>query len=198
MATNREMDQLSKWADGLVTETQRLQGIEQRAEQAEQRARDHHKEPCETCIACETERNDAEAEFERMKHELTVWTSAARVNANAATVSRLDQQQAEAKLAAAHQVLEVFADDLDSGPSTRLLATELRNRWRAALAAVRDQTTQDTDRRYPCDKCGVLRTKTEGGTTFTVCDACWDERAERDAQENRPEGALDAREKESR
>jgi len=35
MATNREMDQLSKWADGLVTETQRLQGIEQRAEQAE-------------------------------------------------------------------------------------------------------------------------------------------------------------------
>jgi len=33
MATNREMDQLSKWADGLVTETQRLQGIEQRAEE---------------------------------------------------------------------------------------------------------------------------------------------------------------------
>ena len=42
----------------------------------------------------------------------------------------------------------------------------------------REQPTQDIDRRYPCDKCGVLRTKTEGGTTFTVCDACWDERAE--------------------
>ena len=40
------------------------------------------------------------------------------------------------------------------------------------------EPTQDIDRRYPCDKCGVLRTKTEGGTTFTVCDACWDERAE--------------------
>lgn len=27
---------------------------------------------------------------------------------------------------------------------------------------------------YPCDRCGVLRTKAEGGTTFTVCDECWD------------------------
>lgn len=28
---------------------------------------------------------------------------------------------------------------------------------------------------YPCAKCGVLRTKAEGGTTFTVCDNCWDD-----------------------
>lgn len=27
---------------------------------------------------------------------------------------------------------------------------------------------------YPCDDCGVLRTKAEGGTVFTVCDGCWD------------------------
>ena len=27
---------------------------------------------------------------------------------------------------------------------------------------------------YPCDECGKLRTKDEGGTTFTVCDECWD------------------------
>lgn len=27
---------------------------------------------------------------------------------------------------------------------------------------------------YPCADCGTLRTKAEGGTTFTVCDACWD------------------------
>jgi len=46
---------------------------------------------------------------------------------------------AEAKFAAAHRVMEAFADALDSGPSTHLLATELRNRWRAALAAARDQ-----------------------------------------------------------
>ncbi len=32
----------------------------------------------------------------------------------------------------------------------------------------------DTGRIYPCAKCGTMRTKAEGGTTFTVCDDCWD------------------------
>ena len=27
---------------------------------------------------------------------------------------------------------------------------------------------------YPCQKCGKLRTKAEGGTTFTLCEKCWD------------------------
>jgi hypothetical protein len=27
---------------------------------------------------------------------------------------------------------------------------------------------------YACNDCGVLRTKAEGGTVFTVCDGCWD------------------------
>jgi len=27
---------------------------------------------------------------------------------------------------------------------------------------------------YTCADCGKLRTKAEGGTTFTVCDECWD------------------------
>lgn len=27
---------------------------------------------------------------------------------------------------------------------------------------------------YPCCECGVLRTKDQGGDTFTVCDSCWD------------------------
>lgn len=30
------------------------------------------------------------------------------------------------------------------------------------------------ERIYPCAVCGVLRSKAEGGTTFTVCDTCWD------------------------
>jgi len=30
------------------------------------------------------------------------------------------------------------------------------------------------EKKYPCDRCGKLRTKDEGGTTFTVCDDCWD------------------------
>ena len=29
---------------------------------------------------------------------------------------------------------------------------------------------------YPCTECGVQRTKAEGGTTFTVCDVCWDKK----------------------
>jgi hypothetical protein len=27
---------------------------------------------------------------------------------------------------------------------------------------------------YPCQRCGKLRSKDEGGTVFTVCDECWD------------------------
>lgn len=35
----------------------------------------------------------------------------------------------------------------------------------------------DTMRIYPCTRpgCKILRTKAEGGTTFTVCDAHWAE-----------------------
>jgi hypothetical protein len=33
----------------------------------------------------------------------------------------------------------------------------------------------ETGRIYPCDRCGKLRSKAEGGTTFTVCDECWDD-----------------------
>lgn len=29
------------------------------------------------------------------------------------------------------------------------------------------------DRVYPCAGCGTLRSKDEGGTTFVVCDGCW-------------------------
>jgi len=36
----------------------------------------------------------------------------------------------------------------------------------------------DDDRVYPCAKCGTLRSKNEGGTTFTVCDECWNKTQE--------------------
>jgi len=32
----------------------------------------------------------------------------------------------------------------------------------------------DNEEVYPCDDCGKLRSKNQGGTTFTVCDECWD------------------------
>lgn len=31
---------------------------------------------------------------------------------------------------------------------------------------------------YPCATCPAMRTKAEGGTTFTVCDECWDKKHE--------------------
>lgn len=33
---------------------------------------------------------------------------------------------------------------------------------------------------YPCADCGAPRTKAQGGTTFTVCDTCWDNRYKKD------------------
>ena len=38
----------------------------------------------------------------------------------------------------------------------------------------RTGASEGEERVYPCAKCGTLRTKAEGGTTFTVCDSCWD------------------------
>jgi hypothetical protein len=32
----------------------------------------------------------------------------------------------------------------------------------------------DEARVFPCQDCGVMRSKAEGGNIFTVCDACWD------------------------
>ena len=35
-------------------------------------------------------------------------------------------------------------------------------------------TDTSGEKLYPCSDCGILRTKAEGGTVFTVCDDCWD------------------------
>lgn len=37
-------------------------------------------------------------------------------------------------------------------------------------------TTEKQEKKYPCIQCGKLRTKEEGGTTFSLCDACWDKK----------------------
>jgi hypothetical protein len=43
--------------------------------------------------------------------------------------------------------------------------------------------TKEEERIYPCAECGLLRTKAEGGTTFTVCDDCWENRFNRQKTE---------------
>ena len=44
--------------------------------------------------------------------------------------------------------------------------TGIANKHNEAIEKAREEV-------YPCAECGVLRTKAEGGTLFTVCDACW-------------------------
>ena len=36
------------------------------------------------------------------------------------------------------------------------------------------QAEDKNARIYPCKDCGKMRSKAEGGSTFTVCDECWD------------------------
>jgi hypothetical protein len=47
--------------------------------------------------------------------------------------------------------------------------------WRSFWRAV--EATNDEARIYPCnaDGCEVMRSKSEGGNVFTVCDKHWDE-----------------------
>jgi hypothetical protein len=37
-----------------------------------------------------------------------------------------------------------------------------------------EQDREGNPRIYPCDVCGTMRSKPEGGTIFTLCDECWD------------------------
>ena len=32
-----------------------------------------------------------------------------------------------------------------------------------------------SEKKYPCKKCGTLRSEDEGGKIFTLCDGCWDD-----------------------
>lgn len=98
---------------------------------------------------------------------------------------------AEQKLAAAREALEKIAYSCGS-------YSDARDAARAALSPAPPAAPcpYDTDgdgncgrpmcphcgtppaapepERYACARCGVLRTKAEGGTTFTVCDECWE------------------------
>ena len=44
---------------------------------------------------------------------------------------------------------------------------------------MKSEQDSQKDRIYPCEDCGKLRSKDEGGTVFTVCDECWDKHYEK-------------------
>jgi hypothetical protein len=43
-----------------------------------------------------------------------------------------------------------------------------------AADLINKEKPASAEKLYPCKDCGTLRTKAEGGTTFTVCDDCWE------------------------
>jgi DNA-directed RNA polymerase subunit RPC12/RpoP len=72
-------------------------------------------------------------------------------------------RDAERDLAAARELLRDIAEGVCT---TRPYA--------ARAAALLGKEAKGGEPLYPCAKCGKARTKAEGGTTFAVCDACWD------------------------
>lgn len=53
-------------------------------------------------------------------------------------------------------------------------AAEVQALFRPAEEPAPAPAVAPPEPRYPCVRCGMLRTKAEGGTAFTVCDDCWD------------------------
>jgi hypothetical protein len=108
--------------------------------------------------------------------EYTLFQAAARLRARAAK----HHQFALEELVEAHRLHEVLcakllaeiADDLEGSVTADVTATRSCVNSRGGVMVV-EQVAHE--RIYPCRKCGVLRTKAEGGTVFTVCDGCWDE-----------------------
>jgi hypothetical protein len=37
-----------------------------------------------------------------------------------------------------------------------------------------EKNATDDEEIYPCAECGLMRSKNQGGTIFTLCDECWD------------------------
>jgi len=56
------------------------------------------------------------------------------------------------------------------------VVSRVRAALRAHAAKAAPVSDVGEDRIYPCDRCGKMRTKSEGGTVFTVCDSCWDDK----------------------
>ena len=56
------------------------------------------------------------------------------------------------------------------------ISSEKCNGYNECLSKVEKSKVRvvNDEQMYTCTDCGKLRTKDEGGTTFTVCDECWD------------------------
>lgn len=70
-------------------------------------------------------------------------------------------------------------------PKPQIAAYEWCNTATALLPRL-EAAIKEQEPLYPCADCGTLRTKAEGGTTFTVCDRCWEKRQEKHDSKEKP------------
>ena len=69
---------------------------------------------------------------------------------------------------------------------------EVLEKWKELVEGGEGQGAEAPESQlYPCAKCGAMRSKGEGGTTFTVCDKCWNDRQEPSGDCEPGEHALD-------
>jgi hypothetical protein len=105
----------------------------------------------------------------------------------APALARAREAGAEAMRAACVRAVDIGAPD--DWPDGVLMSATEQQAWESATEACASEiriatlptpppAAQDPEREptYPCADCGTPRTKAEGGTTFTVCDECWDRR----------------------
>src|SRR6185437_9570092 len=76
----------------------------------------------------------------------------------------------KAALAAARRLV---GDWMRSHPHDPLSAASARAVTGARFEYPEATPPTSDQRAYPCAACGVMRSASEGGTVFTVCDACW-------------------------
>jgi len=70
---------------------------------------------------------------------------------------------------------QAWWDDWDrKGMQTNNAELMARDAWRHSRKSVPAKQAEDEGRIYPCDNCGTMRTKAEGGTCFTLCEECWE------------------------
>lgn len=69
-------------------------------------------------------------------------------------------------------------------------AVSARSAWNTRRPSTPDVRPDDAGI-YPCDDCGKMRSKAEGGTVFTVCDVCWEKRYGKPTAST-PDGRMEA------
>ncbi len=66
-----------------------------------------------------------------------------------------------------------FSDERKASGFLLALCAKLAEVYNEKIEAELEKA-KNGEKMYPCDDCGELRSKDEGGTVFTVCEGCWD------------------------